>query len=162
MLPVGSAAERHESMSEFVFKNLSVKVISGDEEGLELCADPKTFVMCDASHTCPGEAGIPTNPPPDCGWCTNCTHQTCGDRFTNQVTIKASPEEILAEVRLHKDALLAVVENLHERERRLMGASMPKTLEQADRLRTEIVTALEELDEYRAKLTAEGPAAEEQ
>jgi hypothetical protein len=149
-------------MSEFVFKNLSVRVMPAGDEALEGCADPQTFVMCDANHTCPGDLGIPTNPPPDCGFCTNCTHDTCGDRFTNQVTIKASPEEILAEVRLHKDALLAVVENLHDRERRLLGTSMPETLEEADRLRAAMVTALEELDTYRNGLTAEGPATEEQ
>jgi hypothetical protein len=139
-------------MSEFLFKNLSVRLsAAADDDAVEVCADSKSFVMCGELHTCGGDP--PTQPPPDCGWCTTCTYQTCGDEFTHDVVLPASPETLLAEVRLHKQQLLRVIDHLDERERQIMSSRMPSTVEETDRVRAVIVDALEHLDEHRASLT---------
>ena len=150
-------------MSEFLFKNLSVKLTPQADEtdgGTEMCVDRTTNIECGPGHTCGGEL-LSTPLVPNCGWCTLCTFQTCDDNLTNFVIQRGTPDEFLAEVRAHKEQLQRVIGHLEERERQIESGGMPQTVEETDRLRAELVAAIEQLDEHRARLQSPPASATE-
>ena len=146
-------------MAEFLFKNLSVRLLPGDGDGA-LAADESVCIAsptnCDVDHTCfelsTGSDG--------CGDCTLCTVATCGEPNTHQVLLKADPGEMEAELGRYQERLERGVEELQRRREFLRAGAKPLTLAGVDELRAIFVDAVAELDACREKLASEGPTGE--
>jgi hypothetical protein len=149
-------------MPEFMFRNLSVKLFPAEDDRTA-CADATTVVDCSPFQT-------------QCG-CTNlCTgtfscRQLCSatpsqmiacDPTSRSPTIQgphtelvfradaASSREELAALKRDLRAQLADVEAM---EQSLEDAGKPSTVDEIDGLKEQLLAAVAELDEHRARLT---------
>jgi len=151
-------------MADFLFKNLSVKLLPGERRepqgDRDICIDSAT---CDDDHTCFDKNTI-GNPDAGCGFCTFCTYQTCGVPSTDQIVLKASDE-----------GADAMEEALDDYSRRLQKAQLqidkhkeivrsggkPVSIDEIELLRERLLEAVAELDTHRANLDADGESKPE-
>jgi hypothetical protein len=155
-------------MGEFMFRNLSVKLFPVEGEARQGCQDRSTLVelctpctqLCTGTvppacehQGCTREPSIPIVVPPHCdgpgtspGYVDTATHiiLPAGDVATE-----------LAALKLSLRRSLAVVE---AREQDLQAAAKPTSIEGIDYLRAQLLEAVTELDEQRARIQGEGPA----
>lgn len=157
-------------MSDFVFKNLSLKLLP--EEGVARQADCKccsfvvgcgncTDVTCGpCTNTCTNCTNCTHGP--TCGACTNsATHDPCGgctcDQFTNPIITKPDANQmpigdIRAELAAHKERLRQGLAQVEEQELELEARGKPRSLEEIDQLKSHLLEAIAELDEQRAQM----------
>jgi hypothetical protein len=157
-------------MPEFMFRNLSVKLFPAEDEA-RVCRDRTTQVVdCSPFLTACGCTNL----------CTGTYHcqQACsatpshkiacdptsrsGDLVTMHTEIvfsaEADPRQELAVLKDSLQKQLAVVE---ARQADLEKSSMPTSVEQIDELKTQLLAAVAELDEQRARMAGGGPAPAE-
>jgi hypothetical protein len=145
-------------MADFLFKNLSVKLLPGEgrepQGDRDICIDSAT---CDDDHTCFDLNTIGTIGA-DCTFCTVCTYQTCGEPNTNQIVLEASDEGADAmegaldaySRRLQKAQL-----QIDKHRQILRSGGKPVSTDEIELLRARLVEAVAELDAHRAKLDAD-------
>lgn len=159
-------------MADFVFKNLSVKLLPADAgadavRSFEACTEPPECGICtevtcvgcsDPSDVC-GNCTQCTGTTDPCGACTMCTEltcQVCTCAAHTEIPIASAPEDFgladagdaRAELAAHKAHLRNSLAHVAQAERK------PQSLEEADELRARLQEALAELEERRAVLEA--------
>jgi hypothetical protein len=160
-------------MSEFVFKNLSVKLFPAEGEARPLegdCIDCSR--ECTNAFTCGPCTDIPTcaahpataeceDPVPGHPCDRGCAPGTipCDD-FTNIVPIKADVGDILARVAARKEQVRQYLGEIEAGEWQLRARVQPRSVEEIDLLRSQLLAAVAELDEQRAELEGGGPRQE--
>ena len=150
-------------MSEFVFRNLSVKLFT-EEAGCP--EETGSLVFC--GFNC---SRIPSVCSPCTQLCTQsgsidpgcygrCSLElSCGMYCTLPYTYKtkkAFPVDPLTELAVLKDELRRNLAEVEAAEQRLRAARKPKTAEEIDRLKSELLAAVAELDEQRRGMEGEG------
>jgi hypothetical protein len=139
-------------MADFVFKNLSVKLLPAGDDASPDC-EPCTDL-------CTGCTALNT----DCGDCTNCTDatcQVCTCGFDTDVLIVSEPEfdaaeerDLRSELAAHRTHLRLAVAQIEQLQRK------PQSVEEIDNLKSKLQETMAELDERRAELEADkGPGA---
>lgn len=193
-------------MSEFRFKNLSVRLFPAEAQAArEECTCCSYVVGCGpCTNTVTVDCGPCTNTVTvDCGPCTNtisvvcgpcsnavsfncgiCSNVTCG-RCTNTATIDpgcfcsvlgAEPTKVMApfpvrrfagragdvraELAALKTHLQQALADVEANERQMESAARPRTVEEIDQLRAQLMDAVAELDEQRAQLEKDTPRPE--
>ena len=144
-------------MSEFVFKNLSVKVVP--DQGARFCSDESVTVLACTPCTdlCTGTVPVCddglTDLFSDIGLCPACrgpgTSPGFVDPFTNIVLPAGEVLEELAALRDGLQVAMRAVEVAEEKAQSPEGISRTAGI---DALRTRLLGAVAELDEYRATL----------
>jgi len=142
-------------MADFLFKNLSVKLLAA--EGDELVCIAGDTACDNVNHTCFDRSTCGGPNASACGFCTFCTFQTCGTRTTDQVVIARDAGQLRDELAAHKRRLHAAITEIERQEKALEERSKPRTLEELDALRASLTDAIAELDEQRARLQSEPP-----
>jgi hypothetical protein len=159
------------AVPEFMFRNLSVKLFPAEGDALQVCQDRTTQVVdCSPWQTA-------------CG-CTN----LCTGTFACQQLCSATPSRMIAcdpttrsgdwlgphteivlpadadprqELALLKDSLQKTMAVVEAKQADLERAAKPTSVEQIDELKTQLLSAVAELDEQRARMAGGGPAAAE-
>lgn len=146
-------------MNEFVFKNLSVKLFPGDgspDEQCGVCTQACTE-FCSDGFTCES-GGCPTflgsNELSLLPKCPGGGTETLMDPGVIDVL---PAEQYRAELAALKDNLRRTAASVEVRERAV--AALPDDIDEVDRLRAQLVAALAQLDEQRARLEGSGPDA---
>jgi hypothetical protein len=166
-------------MGEFVFRNLSVKLVPELEEkfgpGCPRCSVVVSIPCGQCSQLisiptgclrCSQFVSIPCGPcsqlvtfPTDCGWCSQqiscpggsirCPGISCGggSRLDIFEEIAVNPAQDLGALKQQLQGALAEVE---AQEAALASAAKPKSVEEIDELKKQLLAAVEELDEQRA------------
>jgi hypothetical protein len=171
-------------MGDFVFKNLSVKLlpaegeVPGDECGActkctdaTFCANCTHCTECTDCTICSAvtDCGNCTNctvcsGTTDCGECTHCTAPTCGVctcAANTDVPIASEPFDVArggdlrSELAAHKQRLRQAIALVEEEERKLEERGKPRSIEEIDMLKAHFLEAIAELEEQRAKLEAD-------
>lgn len=174
-------------MSEFVFRNLSVKVFpagGGRRQADRECADQSPSDMCgqcSQTPTCsPCTLGDPCTlwctETPTCDRCSGVafTGAMClpgtGDPFCEGVScgftgprfgraFLGQQGDVRAELGALKERLRREMADVEAAERQLENAGRPRSVEEIDELRSELLAAVAELDERRAELEGDGPTS---
>jgi hypothetical protein len=158
-----SPGEHGGAMSEFMFRNLSVKLYPAAGDARRVCQDQSTLV-----NFC-GVCTLQT-----CGFCTQgCTEAVsvknwcqlvgttpivCGvdgptgyqDEHTNIVIPAVG--DVRAELASLKEVLRQQLAAVEVREQQVQAAAKPKSVEEIDQLKAQMQAAMAELDEQRAQL----------
>jgi hypothetical protein len=150
-------------MTEFMFRNLSVKLFPANDEA---CADATTQPECtpcthlitgpheSCDHTCFGAPSIPIAVGPVCdGPPTFVNHV---DSTTNLISPVSG--DIRFELTRLKGDLRRQLAAVAVQEQELLAAARPTTVEQIDMLKAQLLATVAELDEQRAQLTGDAPA----
>jgi hypothetical protein len=142
-------------MADFLFKNLSVKLLPGggrEPQGdRDICIDSAT---CDDDHTCFDKNTIGV-PDAACGFCTFCTYQTCGVPSTDQIVLKASDagaEAMEGALDDYSRRLQKAQVQIDKHKLLLRSGGKPVAIDEIELLRARLVEAVAELDDHRAKL----------
>jgi hypothetical protein len=144
-------------MADFLFKNLSVKLLPGEgrepQGDRDICIDSAT---CDDDHTCFDKNTIGV-PEAACGFCTFCTYQTCGVPSTDQIVLKASDEggdAMEGALDAYSRRLQKAQLQIDKHKQILRSGGKPVSIDEIELLRARLVEAVAELDAHRAKLDA--------
>jgi hypothetical protein len=153
-------------MSEFVFRNLSE---GGEECGLGrqpqslMACDPCTLgdpctYSCTQTPTCDRCSGVPFSG-------AMCLPGT-GDPFCGNVTaVHANPRlwwrtgDPRAELGVLKARLRQEFAAVEADEQRLAASAKPRSVEEVDALKVQLLAAVEELDQQRAEMEGGGPTS---
>lgn len=161
-------------MSEFVFRNLSVKLFpaEGQPRPFEGGCEDSRVMDCDACSTeCTNMFTCgPCTDTPTCGdhpataECVDAlTDEACArgtipcDSFTNIVPLKADVGDIRTRVAARKEQVRQYLGEIEAGERYLESGGKPGTVEEIEQLRSQLLAAVAELDEQRAELEGGGP-----
>ena len=153
-------------MSEFVFRNLSVKLFPAEGEGRPLegdCIDCSR--VCTNAFTCGPCTDTPTCANhPDTAECVDAvSDKGCApgtipcDPFTNIIPIKADMGDVRARVAARKEQVHQYLGEIEAGEWQLRARVQPSSVEEIDQLRSQLLAAVAELDEQRAELEGGGP-----
>lgn len=152
-------------MSEFMFRNLSIKLfpVEGEEPGA--CADRTTCVPC--THLCTGTIPVCDQACTQVPSIPIAVGPECRGPGTSPEFIDTHGHLILPAGDARTE-LLALKENLQRRlalvevgEQRLAAAAKPTSVEEIDRLKAHLLDAVAELDEQRARMQAGEPAPDQ-
>jgi len=145
-------------VADFLFKNLSVKLLPGDRRepqgDRDICIDSAT---CDDDHTCFDKNTL-GNPDAGCGFCTFCTYQTCGVPSTDQIVLKESDEgddSMVEALDAYSRRLQKAQQQINNHKQILRSGGKPVSIDEISLLRARLVEAVAELDVHRAKLDAD-------
>lgn len=153
-------------MSEFMFRNLSVKLFPAAGEARQACRDgPATQACSPCTQLCTGtipprcEHGCTIEPSIPIVIDPVCRSPVSTPGFVDTTTNIILPAgDLRTELAALKDALrrsLAVVE---AGEQNLEAPAKPTSVEEIDRLKSHLLDAVAELDERRAGMQGEGSA----
>ena len=142
-------------MSEFLFKNLSVKLLASDEKVVDECGECTNCTACSGTTDCT-----------QCTFCTDnmsCLVCTCAGH--TDIPIMSGPdgsEGTIVEFReglaFYKERLRKAIAEIEEQERNVARYAEPTSVEEIDELRDRLSGAIAELDQRRAEMVAEpGP-----
>ena len=155
-------------MSEFMFRNLSVKLFPVEGEARRACEDQATLVeqctpctnLCTGTvppacehQGCTREPSIPIAVGPKCDGPG--TSPGYVDTVTSLILPAGDVRTQLAVLKASLQRNLAVVE---ARERDLETVAKPTSIEGIDRLKAQLLDAVAELDEQRARMQGGGSA----
>lgn len=127
-------------MSEYVFKNLSVKIFPSAEDRCDPLVDPNSLNLGPPGPFCPepcsilGDYSIPVVCDPE-------SHVLAVTPTTTPITPAG---DVRAELTALKERLTKIVELVEERTRQPEVAAPPS--EEVDRLRSHLLSAVEELE----------------
>jgi hypothetical protein len=149
-------------MTEFMFRNLSVRLFPADDEA---CADANTCTPCthlitgppeSCDHTCFGMPSIPITVKPICD------SAATNPGYVDTTTKLISPVfgDARTELGRLKDDLRRQLAAVEATERGLVAAARPTTVEEIDTLKSHLLATVAELDEQRAQLSGDAPAEE--
>lgn len=130
-------------MSEYVFKNLSVKVFPSAEDRCDPLVDQNSVNMGPPVTVCPEPCSILTPSVP-----VVCDPETTVPYVTPTTTPISPAGDVQAELTVLKGRLNKVLELVEERIRQPEVAAPPS--EEADRLRSHLLAAVEELEGQRS------------
>jgi hypothetical protein len=161
--PVLARGNTGEAMSEFMFRNLSVKLYPAEGDARRVCLDPSTIVnlcgMC-TLQTCGICTQGCTGTVPVVNWCqlVGTTPIVCGadgptgyqDAHTNLVIPAVG--DLRADLASLKEVLRQQLAAVEVREQQVQAAAKPKSVEEIDQLKSQMQAAMAELDEQRAQL----------
>jgi hypothetical protein len=159
-------------MSEFMFRNLSVRVYPAAGDVRRICLDPSTVVnMCNGPSTivnvCNGICSLGCTMTQPYDWCqlVQTFPIVCGadgptgyrDAHTNIVFPAVG--DARAGLASLKEALQQQLAAVEAQEQQMQAAARPKSVEEVDQLKSQMQAAMAELDEQRARLQGGSAAA---
>ena len=157
-------------MSEFMFRNLSVRLYpaGGDvrfcQDRFTQPVDPTIFNCPQACTMNPSIVQVCPDPSTRESYCVAVTNRFC-DATSQVAQIDFLTNIILpanADIRAELGALRADLERkmaaVDARQREYEDAAKPKSVEQIDALKAQMLAAVAELDEQRAQLEGDGQA----
>lgn len=139
-------------MGEFLFKNLSVKLLASDEEAGDECGECTNCTACSGTTDCT-----------QCTFCTdNMTCLVCTCAGHTDVLIASAPDDTAGtvisfreELASHKNRLRQAIAEIEEQERGQPAYDEPSSIEEIDELKARLSEAIAELDERREQMDAD-------
>jgi hypothetical protein len=144
-------------MAEFLFKNLSVKLLASDEQPVDECGECTNCTGCSGTTDCT-----------QCTFCTdNMSCMVCTCAGGTDVLIASKPDltgtviGFRDQLALYKDRLRKAIAEIEEQERNYTAYDEPSSIEEIDELKDRLSGAIAELDQRRAQMDADRAAGPE-
>ena len=139
-------------MGEFLFKNLSVKLLANDEEAADECGECTNCTACSGTTDCT-----------QCTFCTdNMTCLVCTCAGSTDILIASAPDDTAGtvisfreELATYKDRLRKAIAEIEEQERAQSAYDEPSTVEEIDELKARLSDAIAELDQRREQMNSD-------
>jgi hypothetical protein len=143
-------------MGEFMFRNLSVRLLPTDSRSPHCPGPDSVMTWCGTSTTQRVDV-VPTL------WCEGVTRLPFCEplpswipvTLTNIVTVP--PVDEVAQLATLKEGLQTRIARIEARERYLAEAAKPASVQQIDDLKAQLLAAVAELDEQRAQVEGGNP-----